>query len=583
MRLGPIALALALASTAFTAPQNHPHRASPFDAIRWEEGTPRVQVADEWYRPVSIDGLAVTEIIEACQTLWPGQLSKRFSEDLMEAMAILEVRPKDTVTLSLVRLSDGAEVTLENVPNTLERRQQLWAANSGRSEKATLSREEARVDLRAFAQGLEERFAYRDLRGVDWEAEVDSIEDGLLDSVATRDIAAELHRLMMRSGDGHASVTARGFRPGEQGPFLPFLLADSPEGVVAFAPGREAFVDPERPFVVSLAGFGIEECLAAVRDHVVDGSPQLVRRRSMRLLRDASLWYPQLSGKDDVPSLLPVMLSSVKADDAREIVVSIARRKPTFGVWPRSNSGILEGSLGYLRLESMDDDAVDEVRHWMPKFRETKGLIVDVRGNSGGSREALLVLAGYLADGPWVGNVAAYRLAEEFGDDHLDARFMYRANHEGWTDGQKAVIDEMASSFEPEWSLPNGFSDWHYLVLDKTGHSSEYDYDRPVVVLSDASCFSATDIFLGALEVHPNVTLMGTSSGGGSARSQEFRLPNSGIRVRCASMASFRPDGRLYDGRGIEVDAEVQPNPESFLEVGRDAALEAAIGFLKKR
>ena len=64
MRLGSLGLALALTSMAFAAPQNHQHRASPFDAIRWEGATPQVQVADQWYRPVSIDGLAVTEIIE---------------------------------------------------------------------------------------------------------------------------------------------------------------------------------------------------------------------------------------------------------------------------------------------------------------------------------------------------------------------------------------------------------------------------------------------------------------------------------------------------------------------------------------
>ena len=42
-------------------------------------------------------------------------------------------------------------------------------------------------------------------------------------------------------------------------------------------------------------------------------------------------------------------------------------------------------------------------------------------------------------------------------------------------------------------------------------------------------------------------------------------------------MASFRPDGRLYDGRGIEVDVEVLPAPEDFLRAGGDAQLEAAL------
>ena len=42
-------------------------------------------------------------------------------------------------------------------------------------------------------------------------------------------------------------------------------------------------------------------------------------------------------------------------------------------------------------------------------------------------------------------------------------------------------------------------------------------------------------------------------------------------------MASFRPDGRLYDGRGIEVDVEVRQAPENFRTGGGDAQLEAAL------
>ena len=45
-------------------------------------------------------------------------------------------------------------------------------------------------------------------------------------------------------------------------------------------------------------------------------------------------------------------------------------------------------------------------------------------------------------------------------------------------------------------------------------------------------------------------------------------------------MASFRPDGRLYDGRGVEVDVEVEPEPEYFIAGGDDevAAYDAVDG-----
>ena len=76
---------------------------------------------------------------------------------------------------------------------------------------------------------------------------------------------------------------------------------------------------------------------------------------------------------------------------------------------------------------------------------------------------------------------------------------------------------------------------------------------------------------------------MGSASSGGSARSQGFTLPISMIEVRCASMASFRPNGKLYDGIGIEVDEEILPTPEYFTHGGEDPVLERAIKHLKKQ
>ena len=577
-------LAATLVLTLVAAPQDHERRASPFDAIRWEEDRPVVQVEAAWYRPISIDGLAVDEILEVCRARWPGQVQKRFSEDLMEAMFLLDAEPGPRVTLELERTTDGQVVELADVPNTADKRNRLRDANKGPNRavpKTTLTEAEVAEDLRAFEIGLRERFAYLRLREVAWEESLAEIERDLAPGVAAARLADRLERVMMRFGDGHASVRAPRDRSSRQGPYLPFLVADSSAGPVAFTADRRGFVDPQRPVVRSLGGFSLEACLEAVRPLVVDGSPQTVRDRSLGLLRDVSLWYPVLTG-EEAPLQLAVELAPHVDGEATEVRIGLVERKPTFGTWPRSESERI-GEIGYLRLPSMNDAAVEEVHRWMPRFEDTRGLIIDVRGNGGGSRAALLALAGYLVEpdgGPWVGNVAAYRLAEAFDEDHLDARYMYRADHPGWTDEQRAAIAEAQASFEPEWELPEGFSEWHYLVLDRTGHPSEYAYPAPVVILSDAGCFSATDIFLGALELHDRVTILGTASGGGSARSQSFLLPHSQIEVRCASMASFRPNGLLYDGRGIEVDVEVLPAPAYFLEDGEDAQMEAALRLL---
>ena len=93
--------------------------------------------------------------------------------------------------------------------------------------------------------------------------------------------------------------------------------------------------------------------------------------------------------------------------------------------------------------------------------------------------------------------------------------------------------------------------------------------------------FSASDIFLGAFKGWRNVTLVGTPSGGGSGRYQSYRLENSKLEIRLSSMASFRPDGRLYDGNGIQPDIYVEPIPTDF--IGKtDFMLEKAIELFKE-
>jgi hypothetical protein len=47
-------------------------------------------------------------------------------------------------------------------------------------------------------------------------------------------------------------------------------------------------------------------------------------------------------------------------------------------------------------------------------------------------------------------------------------------------------------------------------------------------------------------------------------------------------MASFRPNGKLYDGNGVEVDIEVHPDPSFFIHGGQDDVLSTAIKYLSK-
>jgi C-terminal processing protease CtpA/Prc len=161
----------------------------------------------------------------------------------------------------------------------------------------------------------------------------------------------------------------------------------------------------------------------------------------------------------------------------------------------------------------------------------------------------------------------------------LADRFLFPLGSARWTPAERELLRK--HRFAPEWKPPErDFSEWHYLVLRREAGDRRPVYDRPVAVLMDEACFSATDIFLGAFSGWRKTVLVGAPSGGGSGRARRVQLPRSGLELRLSSMASFRPDGRLYDGRGVAPDVPVAPRPTDLL--GRtDAVLDEALRRLR--
>jgi C-terminal processing protease CtpA/Prc len=107
-------------------------------------------------------------------------------------------------------------------------------------------------------------------------------------------------------------------------------------------------------------------------------------------------------------------------------------------------------------------------------------------------------------------------------------------------------------------------------------------YSKPIVVLSNAGSFSAADGFLNAFADLPQVTIVGEPSGGGSGATRQFQLPKTGLVIALSSMASFRPNGKLFDGHGIEVDIAVKPPVEDYT-TDSDSVLARGIGVINEK
>lgn len=599
---------------------------SPFEAVRWKDGKPEVMVAQRWYSPRTIGGLDAAKVVEFCNETYGNRAVKRFEEDLVQVLTLMGTKPGEKIDLDLTDLESGKAVSLRDVPMTKENRRAIWTAATERddhkpprtagavtrehakkaapefanlarplagSAPASLVRSAACADLDALEVLIDTHYAYRERAGFDYRGALDAVRIAVGERISPPAFALLIAKVLARFGDGHTRIDEVALALGRE--YLPCLVEPQGAKLLALKPDRSAFLDPAHPVLVSIDGLGVDRWLDQAAAIEARGSAELVRRRSMRGLRYVGWLRDELLQSGVMltpPSETTVKLGLASLDGAkqREIEVPIGDDKPIYGQRITGQTRALDGNVGYLRIASMEDDdaflgALDAA---MATFRETKGLVIDVRGNGGGSRAALMRLFPYFVapgEAPWVANVAACRLSPgQKGDDAeglLSDRWLFPVTSSRWSTEDRAAIGAVAKKFVPEWQpRPEEFSAWHFLVPRRADNPQAFFYDKPVAILLDADCFSATDIFLAAFAGRPRVTLVGQTSGGGSGRAIAYKLPNSGFTVRLSSMVSFRRDGRLIDGRGIEPDVRAEPAADDY--VGRsDAMLGAALKKLR--
>lgn len=194
--------------------------------------------------------------------------------------------------------------------------------------------------------------------------------------------------------------------------------------------------------------------------------------------------------------------------------------------------------LYYLELEGMSsDDDVDwsRVARFLAAAPACDGLILDLRGNVGGSVTHVELVVDGLADSRRVYGVVRQR------------------NGPGRQD------------FGPVTEL----------VMTPTGTGWG---DVPVVVLTDPFTASAGEWTTMALGYRAGTTIIGTRTMGIFSARAEYLLPN-GWRFTCAGDLVTDADGICWEDRGLPPDQEVR-NTAAANAARRDLALDAALTLL---
>lgn len=191
--------------------------------------------------------------------------------------------------------------------------------------------------------------------------------------------------------------------------------------------------------------------------------------------------------------------------------------------------------IGYIYYGSFNESILEsELNEIFDCFKECKGLIVDVRDNGGGSL------------------TNSDRFASRFLDKKILCGYIQHKTGKGHQD----------------------FSDPYPLYLEPS-HGDLWL--KPVIVLTNRRCFSATNNFVSKMHILSNVLTLGSSTGGGSGFPFTSELPN-GWRIRF-STSPILDVNKQHTEFGIEPDIPVTLFSED-VKKGKDTLIETAIQVL---
>lgn len=195
--------------------------------------------------------------------------------------------------------------------------------------------------------------------------------------------------------------------------------------------------------------------------------------------------------------------------------------------------------IGYIRISTFSGNndnflVIDDI---LELYQDKKGIIIDVRSNGGGS--------------DFNGSTIASRFADE-----------------------KRLFRLVTFRNGPEWN------DFEPLTENHIAPEGNFQYNKPIVLLTNRRCFSACEGFTLMMRTFPHVTVVGDTTAGGTGLPLTRELPN-GWEYRLSTWKALIPETmEALEGSGLPPDMVVQISVEDSIAL-RDNILEAAINLLQ--
>lgn len=257
-------------------------------------------------------------------------------------------------------------------------------------------------------------------------------------------------------------------------------------------------------------------------------------------LRENDLLY-LVDGETTAGMELSEIVSRVKGEEGTTVHFTIYREGETDYLEvdverrkiesPTVKYEILKNNIGYIQITEFDDVTTDQFIEAMAvvKGSHAKGLILDLRGNPGGSLNVVVDIARQI--------------------------------------------------------LPKGLIVY---TEDKYGEREEYNcdgrrqLDMPLVVLVNGNSASASEILAGAVKDYKMGTLVGTTTFGKGIVQRVLPLTD-GTALKLTISAYYTPKGNNIHGVGIEPDVVCEFDSDAYYDEGVDNQLEKAVEEIEKQ
>ncbi len=385
--------------------------------------------------------------------------------------------------------------------------------------------------------GVKRNFAYLDRAPLDWDSVYTASMELATKELSRDEFAHGLQRIAALLGDGHTFVY--GYDAGIESPVVTRLIGDrvyvdrvesSQFDSTGIRRGHE---------LTHVNGIPVMEYgRTAVAPYVSSSTPQWTRHMTYEG-RELLRAYPG--------DTLRLLFSDPAGHPTEVEYVAGTRPTDLKHLDPVMDFTVIDGNIGLLCISDfMASDFRERFDQLYPELLLTSGLVIDVRGNHGGnSTNGDYIMKHLISDSipglPW---------------------------------SSPAYVPALAS-----WRLSQP---QHKPAVGKLPPFTDRRlYHAPVAVVTDGGTFSAAEDFCALFRGSKRGKIFGTVTGGSTGNGVVIELLRGTAYANICSMHVTMPDGSEFVGIGIYPDCSVEETYESHFLSPRDAAIDAALHYVR--